>query len=132
MCYFIWSTIALLPFKDLDDLPPIDEDEEDESEPIFLPFPFTVKRVQPLPYAGLGEEWQNFVKFSKDDKLRQRVKEDLMLLVKKTAETHSYTKKWAKEGEGFKLGASWLIFTIPEKPPPEFVQWGYVTSDVLS
>lgn len=124
VCYVVWASIAFLPLKRLDPLPSPKQDDEDEIEPLFLPFPFTEKQVQPLPYAGAEEEWQSFIKFSKDDKLRKRVKDDLISMVKKAAENNPYTKKWAKTGEGFQLGPSWLIISFPERPPPEFIRWG--------
>lgn len=132
ICYAVWASVAFLPLKnlDLDNLPK--QEDEDDAEPLFLPFPFTVKQVQPLPYAGLEEEWQGFIKFSGDEKRRKRVKDELNMLVKKAAENNPYTKKWAEKGRGFQLGTSWLIISFPEKPPPEFVRWGYVTSHALS
>lgn len=123
-CYVVWGTVAFLPLKRLDPVVVESQQEEDELEPLFLPFPFTEKQIQPLPYAGAEEEWQSFVKFNADEKLRKRVKDDLNLIVKKAAESNPYTKKWGKTGEGFQLGPSWLIMSFPERPPPEFIRWG--------
>lgn len=123
-CYYTWVYVATLPFKNLD-LRGISETEDDEEiEPIFIPFPFTERQVQPLPYAGAEEEWQEFLKFNKDQVHRQRVKDDLSMLVKKAAETNPVTKKWGKNGKEFQLGPSWLIISFPERPPPEFFRAG--------
>lgn len=123
MCLYIWDEIAWSPLKNLDPTS-LPRDMEKEVEPLFIPFPFTDRQVQPEPYAGAEEEWQSFVKFNKDTKLRQRVKHDLTVMVKKAAETNPFVKKWAKTGEGFRLGPTWLIISFPERPPPEFVRWG--------
>ncbi|KAF3764313.1 hypothetical protein M406DRAFT_330657 [Cryphonectria parasitica EP155] len=123
VCLYVWDEIAFLPLKNLDTRP-LPKGLEEEVEPLFMPFPFTEKQVQPAPYAGAGEEWQSFIEFNKDDKLRQRVKDDLSTMVRKAAEKNNLLKKWTKTGEGFKLGPTWLIMTFPEKPPPEFIRWG--------
>lgn len=113
-----------MPLKNLDlrGLPEPDDDEE--VEPFFIPFPFTETQVQPLPYAGAEEEWQEFLKFNKDQAHRQKVKDDLSMLVKRAAENNPVTKKWGKSGKEFELGPSWLIISFPERPPPEFVRAG--------
>lgn len=128
-CYYTWVYVATLPFKNLD-LRGISETEEDEEiEPIFIPFPFTERQVQPLPYAGAEEEWQEFLKFNKDQVHRQKVKDDLSMLVKKAAESNPVTKKWGKNGKEFQLGPSWLIISFPERPPPEFFRAGIEITD---
>lgn len=104
------------------DLPEIDDDEEED--PLFIPFPFTDKQVQPPPYAGKEEEWQSFVAFNNDRDHRNRAKHDLAMLVKKTAENNSQIKRWAKKDLELTLGPNWLIITYPDRPPPEFVRTG--------
>lgn len=113
-----------MPLKNLDlrGLPENDDDEE--FEPFFIPFPFTETQVQPLPYAGAEEEWQDFVKFNADLAHRAKVKDDLNSLVKRAAENNPVTKKWETTGKGFQLGPSWLIISFPERPPPEFFRAG--------
>lgn len=124
VCFKIWGFVAFLPLKNLDlnNIP--DTEDEEDLEPVFFPFPFTVKQIQPLPYAGAEEDWQGFVKFNKNDQLRQRVKDDLSILVRRAAEKNPLTKKWAKDEKDFQLGPSWLIISFPERPPPEFTRWG--------
>ncbi|ROW04831.1 hypothetical protein VMCG_04805 [Cytospora schulzeri] len=128
-CYYTWVYVATLPLKNLDlgNLPENDDDEE--IEPFFIPFPFTETQVQPLPYAGAEEEWQDFLKFNKDQAHRDKVKDDLSMLVKRAAENNPVTKKWGKNGKEFQLGPSWLIISFPERPPPEFVRAGIEISD---
>ncbi|KUI70072.1 hypothetical protein VM1G_06550 [Cytospora mali] len=128
-CYYTWVYVATLPLKNLDlkSIPETEEDEEDE--PFFIPFPFTETQVQPLPYAGAEEEWQEFLKFNKDQAHRQKVKDDLSMLVKKAAEHNPVTKNWGKNGKEFQLGPTWLIISFPERPPPEFIRAGIEISD---
>jgi hypothetical protein len=124
VCLYTWVAIASLPLRDLDlkDLPEIEDDEEED--PLFIPFPFTDQKVQPPPYAGKEEEWQSFVAFNKDLEHRNRAKHDLAVLVKRTAENNSHIKKWARQDIKLELGPSWLIITYPDRPPPEFVRTG--------
>lgn len=125
ICYYTWAYVATIPLRKLDlkNLPENDDDDE-ELDPFFIPFPFTETQVQPLPYAGAEEEWQEFLKFNRDSAHRQRVKDGLSMLVKKAAENNPVTKKWATKGKEFQLGPTWLIISFPERPPPEFVRAG--------
>ncbi|KAK2598788.1 hypothetical protein N8I77_012175 [Diaporthe amygdali] len=129
VCWYTWTTVINLPLKHLDmkDLPEVDEEEEED--PLFIPFPFTDKQVQPPPYAGKEEEWQSFVAFNNDREHRNRAKHDLAMLVKKTAENNAHIKRWGKQGMELKLGPNWLIITYPDRPPPEFVRTGIEISD---
>lgn len=129
-CYIVWLNVTTYPLRELDLPDPTERHEE--VEPLFFPFPFTDKQVNPLPYAGAEEEWQDFIKFNSDPKLRRRVKNDLVMLVKRTAEKNPATNKWAKDGKSFQLGPSWLIVSFPERPPPEFVRTGYVSLASMS
>lgn len=127
ICYYVWDYTIQLPLRNLDQKvwEEMDKEEEEEpSEPWFIPFPFTEKKVQSPPYSGKGEEWQGFIEFNADEGRAEHVKDDLRLLVKKAAEKTSRTKKWANPKEGFRLGPSYLILTFPQWPPPEFIRWG--------
>lgn len=128
VCYIVWGGVMSKAMAKLEPGPlPFEAPPEKDMEPIFLPIPFTGKQVTPLPYAGAEEEWKNFVKFNKDEKLKERVRNDLKMVVKRAAEKNPTTKRWAKNGESFQLGTAWLIMSFPERPPPEFVRTGYVT-----
>lgn len=78
-CYALYSSVVISPLiKWVDDhedeLSAEERKEMDELEPLFVAFPFTIKAVQPLPYAGTDPEWTEFVKLSKDDKLQRRIR----------------------------------------------------------
>jgi hypothetical protein len=78
VCYQIYTTVVLGPLaKYLDrELENMDEKEleEAEVEPIFIAFPFTTKMVPAAPYRGSDEEWQTFVKISKDKNLQMKIR----------------------------------------------------------
>ena len=78
VCYKIYSKVVLDPLERaaieaMKDMP--EELSEDElHRPMFIPFPGTTKQLKPKPYRGSDPEWQEFIKFSKDQKLAQRVR----------------------------------------------------------
>lgn len=51
-----------------------EEEEEEIHKPMFIPFPGTTKQLKPKAYRGSDPEWQEFIKFSKDQKLAQKVR----------------------------------------------------------
>jgi hypothetical protein len=78
VCYQIYSKVVLDPLERaaVEALKNIPEEELDDEihKPIFIPFPGTTKQLKPKPYRGSDPEWQEFIKFSKDQKLAQRVR----------------------------------------------------------
>ena len=57
--------------QELKELP---AEELEEDKPLFIPFPGTTKELKPKPYRGSDPEWQEFVKFSKDRPLQEKVR----------------------------------------------------------
>ncbi|XMA18377.1 hypothetical protein WAI453_011168 [Rhynchosporium graminicola] len=104
----------------LNDLP-ADESEE-EAEPLFIPFPGTTKQLPVVPYRGSDPEWQEFIKFSRDKKLAQNVREDLAGYVASIAAKHPLLA--ARCGTDMKLRRFWLDVDFPPAPPPEFERKG--------
>jgi hypothetical protein len=47
---------------------------EEMRDSIFIPFPGTTKEIKPSPYRGTDPEWQEFIKFSKDQALAKIVR----------------------------------------------------------
>ena len=58
--------------EDMKDL--TEEEIEEIHKPMFIPFPGTTKQLKPKAYRGSDPEWQEFIKFSKDQKLAQKVR----------------------------------------------------------
>lgn len=73
----LYTTFVALVLSPLDKLE-LDEETSKEMDEqgasIFIPFPGTIKQVQPPPYRGSDPEWQEYVKFSKDLALGKRVR----------------------------------------------------------
>lgn len=71
--YSLFERLVLGPVDKLEeeDLPDIPEGEDMDW---FIPFPGTTKALKPRPYRGSDPEWQEFVKFSKDRPLQDRVR----------------------------------------------------------
>ena len=65
-----------------------EQELEEEQKPLFIPFPGTTKKIAPQPYRGSDPEWQEFIKFSKDQELAQSVREELASFVRNLAERH--------------------------------------------
>ncbi|KAH8648087.1 hypothetical protein BGZ60DRAFT_535213 [Tricladium varicosporioides] len=108
--------------------PPPEEDEEhDHDHNLFVPFPGTVKQLKPRPYRGSDPEWQEFVKFSKDRSLQNKVRDELAHFVRKVAEKHPVIM--AKCGTNLKLRRCWLDVDFPYHGPPEFERSGIEVSD---
>lgn len=78
VCYSIYSRLVLDPLEHaaveaLKDIPE-KELEEDDEKPLFIPFLGTTKQLKPKPYRGSDPEWQDFIKFSKDQGLAKSVR----------------------------------------------------------
>jgi hypothetical protein len=77
VCIDVYNHLVLDPLERaameaLQDLPA--EAEEEAEEPIFIPFPGTVKELKRKPYRGSDPEWQEFVRFSKDKNAQTKVR----------------------------------------------------------
>ena len=69
ICYDIYGRMVLDPIdkaamEAMEGMPAEVAGEVDD--PLFIPFPGTVKETRRKPYRGSDPEWQEFIKFSKD------------------------------------------------------------------
>jgi hypothetical protein len=73
----LYGVFTAVVFSPLDDLT-LDEETakeiDEQGGSIFIPFPGTIKKIQPPPYRGSDPEWQEYVKFSKDPALGKRIR----------------------------------------------------------
>jgi hypothetical protein len=80
MLYGVFTAVVLSPLDNLE----LDEETakeiDEQGASIFIPFPGTIKQVQPLPYRGTDPEWQEYIKFSKDPALGKRIRGMFMSL----------------------------------------------------
>lgn len=104
---------------DLDGLP---NEEEEEEESLFIPFPGTEKRLPPHAYTGDDPEWKSYVKFAKDKEAGQRARGELAAICLKTASSHPVLV--AKFGKEMKIKRTWLDIDFPPFAPPEYERSG--------
>jgi hypothetical protein len=48
--------------------------DEGEEGALFIPFPGTTKQLKPIPYRGSDPEWQEYIRFSQDQKQAKLVR----------------------------------------------------------
>jgi hypothetical protein len=92
ICYGIFTAVVLAPLDKFAEEVEKNMDEEtrkeleEQGESLFIPFPGTIKQIQPPPYRGSDPEWQEYIKFSKDPALGKQVRgmfvEDLVILLR--------------------------------------------------
>lgn len=84
-CYYFAYRAINAPFdayaEEIDKAVQMVKSQEEDEEEIgfFIPFLGTTKMVQPGPYSGSDPEWQEFIKFSKDKELGEKVRGMLLL-----------------------------------------------------
>ncbi|KAJ0275597.1 hypothetical protein COL940_008719 [Colletotrichum noveboracense] len=78
-----WSTVLNPFFRHVDreyeslsaaEKKALDEEMDEETEPWFIPFPFTTKQVSQPPYKGTDPEWRQYVRISKDKELQNHIR----------------------------------------------------------
>jgi hypothetical protein len=110
-----------------DDDEPLSDEELEELEPLFIPFPFTTRQIESLPYRGIDPEWQAFVKISKDQKIVRSLEYSLAVLCQKAVGAHpGITQKYGTQP---KIVKYMVDVQYPTKPPPTFVRKGLLIDD---
>lgn len=107
-----------------------EEDEEDEYDDAILFLPTGFSRMKPTTfYKGSDPEWQEFKKVSQDKARIERIRQELVNVVRTSCSTPAYV---AKIGEvDHKKGRVWIEFKFPEGPPPEYERPGYELTEDL-
>lgn len=49
------------------------QDDDEEEDYVFIPFPLTEQKLKPEPYSARSTEWKEFVKFAQDQKRIEQV-----------------------------------------------------------
>ncbi|KAK1986868.1 hypothetical protein LZ30DRAFT_241583 [Colletotrichum cereale] len=126
-----WSTVLNPFFRHVDreyenlsvaEKKALDEEMDEETEPWFIPFPFTTKSVSQPPYKGSDPEWQQFLKISKDKVAQQQIRSHLSQAVKSSIENSPVIT--ARGGTPVKIRRYWLDIDFPARPPPLFYSSG--------
>jgi hypothetical protein len=79
----IYERVVLDPLdraleQEMKDMPAEDLEQE---KALFIPFPGTTKQLRPRPYRGNDPEWKEFIKFSKDRSLQDKVRGEFHRIV---------------------------------------------------
>ncbi|KAF9872566.1 hypothetical protein CkaCkLH20_10063 [Colletotrichum karsti] len=137
MCLHVyWSTVLNPFFRHVDreyeslsaaEKKALDEEMEEETEPWFIPFPFTTKQVSQPPYKGSDPEWQQYVKISKNKELQNHIRGDLANWVRSAVERHPTII--ARCGNVVNLRRYWLDIDFPYRPPPVYYSSGLLMED---
>lgn len=106
-----------------------DEDEEEYDDAVLF-LPTGLSRQKPKTYyRGSDPEWQEFKKISQDKARIERIRQELINLVRTSCSSPAYI---AKIGEvDPKRGRAWIEFKYPDGPPPEFERPGYELTEDL-
>ncbi|KAI5923924.1 hypothetical protein F4810DRAFT_666556 [Camillea tinctor] len=102
--------------------------DEEMSEPLFIPFPGTIRMVEPMPYRSTDPEWRTFIKLNRDRDRVRAIQGDLADFVRRTALAHPGIVH--KVGKDIVVEKHWLDVNYPYKPPPTFVRKGIRVDDV--
>ncbi|PVI08098.1 hypothetical protein DM02DRAFT_579222 [Periconia macrospinosa] len=106
------------------------EEDEDEEETLFF-FPTGLSRLKPQEfYKASDPEWQEFVKIAPDRKRVDKIRAQLIAIVR----LHAVKQPQWKELLGKinpKAGSFWVDLYFPEGPPREFERPGWeLTTDL--
>ncbi len=107
-----------------------EEDDEEEYDDAILFFPTGFSRLkQKTFYRGSDPEWQEFKKLSQDKARIERIRQELVDVIRKHCSTPSYTAKIGAVDHS--KGRVWIEFKFPDGPPPEYERPGYeLTQDL--
>ncbi|KAF4834529.1 hypothetical protein CGCTS75_v003105 [Colletotrichum tropicale] len=131
-----WSTVLNPFFRHVDreyeslsaaEKKALDEEMDEETEPWFIPFPFTTKQVSQPPYKGTDPEWRQYVRISKDKELQNHIRADLAHWVRSAVERHPTLT--ARCGNVVNLRRYWLDIDFPYRPPPVYYSSGLLMQD---
>lgn len=106
-----------------------DEDEEEYDDAILF-LPTGLSRTKPRTfYRGSDPEWQEFKKLSQDRARVERVRQELVNIIRKACSTPAYQAKIGNIDH--KKGRAWIDFRYPDSPPPEYERPGYELTEDL-
>ncbi|GAB1309840.1 hypothetical protein MFIFM68171_00050 [Madurella fahalii] len=117
--FFLFS---LLPSDDVEL-----EAREGEEEPLFIPFPFTTRRLKQQPYSRGDPEVAEFFRIVQDSELMRDIEYGVAQLVFKDASRQpAFTTKL---GKAIKISRCRLAIHFPPAAPPTYEQSGLLITD---
>ncbi|KAF2636368.1 hypothetical protein P280DRAFT_378860, partial [Massarina eburnea CBS 473.64] len=107
-----------------------DEDEDEEEGLIFFPTGFSRPKPRTF-YKGSDPEWQEFVKLARDRNRINRIRGELVVLVRGLAvKNPQYSRRLGKIDPT--KGSTWIDVVFPDGPPIEYERPGYELTDELT
>ncbi|KAK3948981.1 hypothetical protein QBC32DRAFT_220730 [Pseudoneurospora amorphoporcata] len=98
------------------------EENDEEEDYIFIPFPLTEQKLKPEPYSARSTEWKEFVKFAQDQKRIEQVQGDIASLVLKMLKNQRILTNHV--GPDMTVKKAWLQAFYPLVAPPEYERYG--------
>jgi len=95
------------------------EDEyEDDGDALFIPFSWP-KEMPRTYYRGSDPEWQEYVKFSRDEKMHRDVQQRMISRIRSEVSQRRNLERHFGQID-MKRGKSWVEFQFPDGPPLEY------------
>ncbi|KAK4233485.1 hypothetical protein C8A03DRAFT_47980 [Achaetomium macrosporum] len=107
--------------------PEVEDDDEHEDDPLFIPFPFTTKKIPGRPYRGSDPEWREFVRLSKDPQSLRRVRDYVANLAFQAASSSPILAM--KIGKPTRIRRYWLDIEYPVMAPPTYERSGLLVTE---
>ncbi|KAI0517162.1 hypothetical protein F5B22DRAFT_636081 [Xylaria bambusicola] len=100
----------------------LQELEDEEAEPLFIPFPGFTQTVEPVPFRSSDPEWREYIKVSRNQALLSSIRTNLAEMARRAvANDRQLTSRCGKDAT---VSRFWLDVQYPLKPPPTFVRQG--------
>ncbi|TGJ86371.1 hypothetical protein E0Z10_g2365 [Xylaria hypoxylon] len=96
--------------------------EEEEAEPMFIPFPGFTQMVEPPPYRSTDPEWRAYIKVSRNQALLTSIRGSLAEMARRAVVSHPLLAR--RFGNDTNVSKFWLDVQYPLRPPPTFVRQG--------
>ncbi|KAI0421764.1 hypothetical protein F5X98DRAFT_222046 [Xylaria grammica] len=128
-CYAFYQIItrALVVMVDEAELELTEEErqeiEEEEIEPMFIPFPGFTQTVESQPYRSTDPEWRAYVQVSRNQALLTSMRGGLADIVLRAVSSHPLLLP-KEDREDARVSKYWLDVQYPLRPPPTFLRQG--------
>ncbi|KAK3937507.1 hypothetical protein QBC46DRAFT_267321 [Diplogelasinospora grovesii] len=132
-CFTIYKAVVLLPLaralEEAEKNDPTSQDELDELDSLFIPFPLTTRMLEPQPYSGSDPEWREFIKIAKNKELQTKIRQDIANIVLRASSNNPIIKM--RCGKDMKIRRHWMDIDYPYKAPPEYERSGILITETI-